>query len=185
MRRLSAALLAAAVLAGAGAAEALSQRRLFFVYFDWNRAELTPGGAALARTFAETHAVDPVSRIVVVGHADRSGEEPYNTELSLLRAETVAEELKRLGVDPAIVMVEAKGESEPAVPTPDGVPEPLNRRAEIVYLKCGRRGRRPQPQLRMPSMVLVVDLKRTLVVQFRRHGPRGGRGGSAAFTSSP
>ncbi len=47
----------------------------------------------------------------------------------------VADEIRRAGGDPVVVAVEAVGELEPAVPTPDGVPEPRNRRAEILYLK--------------------------------------------------
>ena len=121
---------AAALTASAGAAEAALR-----VYFGFDRAELTREGAAVAREFAAGYDPAQVSRIVVVGHADRAGDPLYNEELSLLRAEAVAEELKRLGVAPAIVAVQAKGESEPAVPTQDGVAERLNRRAEIVWLK--------------------------------------------------
>ncbi|HEX8569601.1 MAG TPA: OmpA family protein [Caulobacteraceae bacterium] len=133
MRRGLAFLLAAALTAGAGAAEA--SLRGFLVYFDFDRAELTPGGATLVREFATFYDPAQVSRIVVVGHADRAGEPLYNEELSLRRAETVAEALKPQGIDPAIIAVQAKGESEPQARTPDGVPEPLNRRAEIVWLK--------------------------------------------------
>ena len=126
--------LAAAVAIGAGAAEALSLRG-FLVYFDWNRAELTRDGETLVEEFVDFYNPAHVSRIVVVGHADRSGELLYNEELSLRRAEAVAEALKRRGIEPAVVSVQSKGETQPAVPTPDGVPEPRNRRAEIVYLK--------------------------------------------------
>ena len=134
MRRAAALLLAAAVYAGAGAAEALSLRG-FLVYFDWNRAELTRDAGELVREFVAFYDPAQISRIVVVGHADRSGEALYNTELSLLRAEAVAEELKRRGLPPAIISVQAEGESEPQVSTADGVREQLNRRAEIVWLK--------------------------------------------------
>lgn len=123
-----------AVLLAGGAAAALSLRE-FVAYFELDRAELTPPAAKLVRTFAETFALEPVSRIVVVGHADASGEEDYNRALSRERAETVASELARLGVDPAIISVEARGESQPALRTADGEPEQLNRRVEIVYLK--------------------------------------------------
>ena len=134
MRRAAALLLAAAAFAGASAAEALSLRG-FLVYFDWNRAELTPDGGELVREFVAFYDPAQVSRIVVVGHTDRSGERLYNEELSLRRAETVAEALKRRGVPSSIISVQAKGESEPQVSTADGVPEQLNRRAEIVWLK--------------------------------------------------
>jgi len=38
----------------------------------------------------------------------------------------------RLGVSAAEITTEAKGETEPLVPTADGVPEPQNRRVEIL-----------------------------------------------------
>ena len=135
LRTLAAALLAGAVLAAGAGAAAQASLREFVAYFDWNRAELTPDAANLVRQFAYARAQQPVSRVVVIGHADRSGAEAYNAGLSLRRAETVAAELARQGVDPAIITVEARGETQPQLRTLDGVAEQLNRRAEIVYLR--------------------------------------------------
>ena len=69
--------------------------------------------------------------VVVVGHADRSGSDAYNVRLSERRAKAVADALVGLGVASGKLSVDWKGESQPAVPTPDGVKEPLNRRATI------------------------------------------------------
>jgi outer membrane protein OmpA-like peptidoglycan-associated protein len=135
LRTLAAALLAGAVLAAGAGAAAQASLREFVAYFDWNRAELTPDAAHLVGQFAYAHRQQPVSRVVVIGHADRSGAEAYNAGLSLRRAETVAAELARQGVDPAIITVEARGETQPQLRTLDGVAEQLNRRAEIVYLR--------------------------------------------------
>jgi outer membrane protein OmpA-like peptidoglycan-associated protein len=131
------ALAAAAVLAlpAVAGAQVTASLRGFLVYFDLDSAELTEGGATLAREFAEFYSPEHISRVVVVGHADTSGEAVYNRSLSLHRAERVAQELVRLGLEPSIISVEARGEAQPNVPTGDGVAEPLNRRAEIVYLK--------------------------------------------------
>ena len=52
--------------------------------------------------------------------------------LSERRARVVRDELIRLGVAASMIAIEARGESEPAVATPDGVREPLNRRSEVV-----------------------------------------------------
>ena len=128
----AAALLALPAIAGAQAAASL---RGFLVYFDLDSAELTEGGAGLVREFAEFYSPEHISRVVVVGHADTAGEAARNDFLSRLRAERVTQELVRLGLQPGVISVEARGEAEPAVPTGDGVAEPLNRRAEIVYLK--------------------------------------------------
>ncbi|NBG96769.1 OmpA family protein [Pyruvatibacter mobilis] len=65
----------------------------------------------------------------VVGHTDTSGSVAYNQGLSQRRANAVANALASQGV--TVGNVGAVGESEPAVPTGDGVREPLNRRAVI------------------------------------------------------
>lgn len=66
----------------------------------------------------------------VVGHADRSGSNAYNEALSQERARNVADMLTA-AVPGASVTTDFKGESEPRVPTADGVREPQNRRVEI------------------------------------------------------
>jgi outer membrane protein OmpA-like peptidoglycan-associated protein len=71
------------------------------------------------------------TRVVVVGHADLSGSPAYNVRLSERRAKAVADALVGLGVNQGALQVDWKGESQPAVPTADGVKEPLNRRSTI------------------------------------------------------
>jgi OOP family OmpA-OmpF porin len=72
------------------------------------------------------------TRIVVVGHTDTSGSVRYNLRLSERRAKAVADALVGLKVDPATLNVDWKGKTDLAVPTPDGVKEPLNRRSIIT-----------------------------------------------------
>lgn len=106
--------------------------RNFIVFFDWDRSDITSEAAAILRDAAATaKKVAPV-RIVATGHADRSGPETYNLGLSERRAVAVRSALDRLGIDPATVSTLARGETDPLVPTPDGVREPQNRRVEIV-----------------------------------------------------
>ncbi|WP_139323556.1 OmpA family protein, partial [Roseomonas sp. TAS13] len=62
----------------------------------------------------------------------RSGTPQYNMGLSRRRADAVAAELVRQGIQRSEITVEAFGESRPLVPTADGVREPQNRRVEIV-----------------------------------------------------
>jgi OOP family OmpA-OmpF porin len=68
----------------------------------------------------------------LTGHTDRAGPEDYNMKLSLRRAEAVRAVLLDKGVDSSLISVAARGESEPAVPTADGVAERANRRVEIL-----------------------------------------------------
>jgi outer membrane protein OmpA-like peptidoglycan-associated protein len=62
----------------------------------------------------------------------RPGSEQYNLALSLRRAEAVKAAMIKQGVPASLIVVVGKGESQPLVPTADGVREPQNRRVEIV-----------------------------------------------------
>jgi len=105
----------------------------YLVFFEFDRADLTPEGRQVVQQAATASKTNNVVRLEVTGHADRSGSDAYNQRLSQRRAETVKTELVRSGVREADIAVFAKGEREPLVPTPDGVREPQNRRVEIVF----------------------------------------------------
>ncbi len=101
------------------------------VYFDFDVAEPNADGDAALTSIIEDLANVAPRRVRVAGHADRSGPEPYNLDLSRRRAENVAKRLIAGGVPAVAVAIEAYGETRPAVATGDGVREPANRRAEI------------------------------------------------------
>lgn len=67
----------------------------------------------------------------IVGHTDRSGSDAYNVALANRRAEAVAAALAATGIGQGTMATSGKGESEPRVPTEDGVRNPTNRRVEI------------------------------------------------------
>ena len=73
------------------------------------------------------------TEVQLVGHTDTAGSPEYNVRLSLERARAVAAALAREGVEPTKIRTEGRGESQPAVATGDGVPEPLNRRVTIQH----------------------------------------------------
>ena len=104
----------------------------YIVLFDFDRSNINQAGhAVLDQVLADAAKMGGV-RISVTGHADRSGPEDYNMALSLRRADSVREALIAGGVSPDAITVAGRGESEPAVPTPDGVKEQANRRVEII-----------------------------------------------------
>ena len=106
--------------------------RNFLVFFDWNKADITSLADNIIKSaVAEAKRVDKV-RIRLTGHTDRSGTVRYNQRLSLRRANAVRQRLEQLGIPGSDIAVFAKGESEPLVPTGDGVREPQNRRVEII-----------------------------------------------------
>jgi outer membrane protein OmpA-like peptidoglycan-associated protein len=106
--------------------------RTYLVFFDWNRADLTDRARQIIAEAANASRTARATRIEVAGHADRSGTPQYNQRLSQRRADVVAAELVRQGVNRGDIGVTAFGESRPLVPTADGVREPQNRRVEIV-----------------------------------------------------
>jgi OmpA-OmpF porin, OOP family len=106
--------------------------RSYLVFFGFDRTEITSEAAEILRTAAQNFQRTGVARIDVTGHTDRAGPASYNMGLSQRRAEAVRRQLVRLGIPENQIVVRWKGETEPLVPTPDGVAHPENRRAEIV-----------------------------------------------------
>jgi len=60
------------------------------------------------------------------------GKEAYNTGLSQRRASYVRDVLVSRGVKPNTLFISFYGKARPLVPTQDEVPEPRNRRVEII-----------------------------------------------------
>jgi hypothetical protein len=65
-------------------------------------------------------------------HKYSSSSSSDSMALSLRRADAVRAALIVGGISPDAITVAGRGESEPAVPTPDGVKEQVNRRVEII-----------------------------------------------------
>jgi outer membrane protein OmpA-like peptidoglycan-associated protein len=74
----------------------------------------------------------PVPDVVIVGHTDRVGTDAFNDELARKRAESIRQLLMTRGIAAERIVAYGRGKREPAVPTADGVPEPRNRRVEII-----------------------------------------------------
>jgi outer membrane protein OmpA-like peptidoglycan-associated protein len=118
--------------APAPVAKAVAAKRNFIVFFDFDKAIITPEAARIIQQAASTANSTAVTRIDLTGHTDLSGSERYNQALSIKRGNSVKAELVKLGVPAAQIDVVGKGKSDPLVATPDGVREPQNRRVEIV-----------------------------------------------------
>ena len=72
------------------------------------------------------------SSLVIAGHTDRAGSDAYNLALSQRRARNIADILQSNGVPSAMLVIEAKGETNLAIETLDGVRDPMNRRVTIT-----------------------------------------------------
>jgi len=101
------------------------------VYFSLDSAELdAEDQAQLDEIIAAVKDSGP-AKIVVRGHADRSGGDDYNLALSEQRAEKIAAALVAAGIPADSVRTMGLGESTPAVATEDGVAMRQNRRAAV------------------------------------------------------
>jgi len=108
------------------------QARSYLVFFDFDSSRLTPEAKQIVASAAADALQGKTTRIDVTGHTDRSGSDRYNQALSVRRAESVRRELVADGVADSLIVTRGVGESDPLVPTADGVREPQNRRVEIV-----------------------------------------------------
>ena len=104
-----------------------------FVFFDWDKPAVGSDAAAALDTVAATYRQYPGARLVLSGHADRSGGAAHNRRSAQLRAEAVRAYLAERGVPAAAMSAASYGEERPLIPTADGVREPQNRRVEIRF----------------------------------------------------
>jgi hypothetical protein len=112
---------------------ALAQNGRYVVLFPLGKATLdATAQATISSAVQEFRSTGSVS-IAVAGHTDTSGNADFNQALSERREQAVSDELIRLGVPPAAIQGNALGETDPAVPTGDGVVEAQNRRVDITF----------------------------------------------------
>lgn len=103
----------------------------FVVYFAFDRSNLGQPALdviAAAANFAKSH---PAPAVMVTGHTDTAGSNAYNVALSMRRAHAVADGLVADGVDAGDIKTGWTGETDLAIPTPNGTPKPQNRRTTI------------------------------------------------------
>ncbi|MEZ4399333.1 MAG: OmpA family protein [Kofleriaceae bacterium] len=84
------------------------------MYFGYDDATIAPSERDRLDANNVCIGKSPQRLVYVIGHTDEAGTEEYNIALSERRAQTVADYLARLGVDPAKLQVVPKGETEPS-----------------------------------------------------------------------
>jgi outer membrane protein OmpA-like peptidoglycan-associated protein len=104
----------------------------FLLYFVRNTSNLTHESREVLSEVTRTIKNRKSNEVYVVGHTDRVGTEEYNRELSSRRANYVRDQLVFKGIKSGTLFVSFYGEEKPLVKTEDEVPEPLNRRVEVI-----------------------------------------------------
>lgn len=104
----------------------------FVVYFEWDRSNLNQAALETIDAAVQRARECNLASIVLVGHTDTSGSTTYNQGLSERRAAVVRDALVARGLGAGAITTQARGESDLARATADGVREPLNRRTAVT-----------------------------------------------------
>lgn len=105
----------------------------YIVFFDWDKSNITPEAASILDNAISNYADCSNTKVVIAGYTDRSGSASYNVGLSQRRADAVRSYFTGKGIPDGVITAQGFGESNPRVPTADGVRELQNRRVEITY----------------------------------------------------
>lgn len=109
----------------------------FVVFFENASSRIDTTARTVLGAAAKAYASAAPVVVVISGHTDTVGSTQVNTLLSQRRAEAVADALSMLGVPQRDMALEAYGEEQLMVKTPDDVIEPRNRRVEVIFRKSG------------------------------------------------
>ena len=104
----------------------------FTLYFVEGGDEFTEDSKLIVEAVFPEIARRPVPDVIVIGHTDAVGSDPFNDALARQRAEAVRAELIRRGVAPENIQAPVRGKRDLLIPTADGIAEPRNRRVEIL-----------------------------------------------------
>jgi len=105
--------------------------QVFTLYFRFDSNELTEASRSTVPEILWAIKNYPVPELLIIGHTDTTGSRQANFELGRNRAGVVRLYLISAGLDPSTITVTSHGESDPLIPTADGVSEPRNRRVDI------------------------------------------------------
>ena len=103
------------------------------VYFALGSARVEGEGIAVVSRMADDYRRNGRVTVEILANADHSGSRATNRRLSQRRARAVADALVSNGIPRAVIVLRPVGEGEPQVMTPDGVPDPFNRYARIIF----------------------------------------------------
>jgi outer membrane protein OmpA-like peptidoglycan-associated protein len=120
-----------AVFSDALAARPLPPAR-FILYFLLDSDVLTRESKAIVPEVLATIRKRSSVDVVISGHTDTVGTKEYNYKLGLDRTKAIYDILVAKGVAISSITATSHGEGNPLVKTGDNVPEPRNRRVEIV-----------------------------------------------------
>ncbi len=102
------------------------------ILFDVNKAQLKPAAEKNLTDLAAILNKYPDTKILIEGHTDSTGTEDYNLELSRRRAQSVANFMAGLSVDPTRFTIMGYGDAQPVASNETSEGRQMNRRVDIA-----------------------------------------------------
>ena len=102
------------------------------VHFPLNKYSIAFTEIPELQSLLEILTSQPTLKADIIGHTDNSGDASFNNNLSLLRANAVADWLVNKGIDSTRLTPKAESSSKPMVPNTSSERRAVNRRTEII-----------------------------------------------------
>ena len=106
--------------------------QVFTLMFESGTTNLTAASLDQIPSIVAASQKRPAISVRISGHTDATGSDKVNDALSLERATQVQNLLQQKGIPARLMSVTSHGKGNPAIPTPDGVAEPRNRRVVVI-----------------------------------------------------
>ena len=102
------------------------------ILFPYDSAELTPEARSNLRKLADSLQAETRTNVMIVGHTDSEGSDPYNQRLSERRGRSALDHLSNLGVTSSRLTSRGRGEAEPIASNGTDEGRRKNRRVEVA-----------------------------------------------------
>jgi outer membrane protein OmpA-like peptidoglycan-associated protein len=112
----------------------VSYEKSYSVLYDKNTSAISEPYKNLLNALVKEYKTKTDSKISITGHTDNEGEIDFNKELSCKRANEVKEYLMNKGVPENRLVVDCKGETQPAYDNKNELGKHMNRRVELKLL---------------------------------------------------
>jgi len=89
------------------------ERDMKDIFFAYNRYDIRPAEAGVVKADADFLAAHPNLRVIVSAHCDERGSREYNIKLATKRADTVRDELEKLGIRSNRLRIVVYGKEKP------------------------------------------------------------------------
>lgn len=104
------------------------------VYFDHDKDSLKPEYEIYLKNMSRILNSHTDLRVKIIGHTDSNGTDDYNVNLSARRAETIKNYLIKCGVREDKIVIEFRGEADPATSNETSEGKRLNRRVDFEFI---------------------------------------------------